>query len=355
MSHAWASTTSIADLATWLRGRRRVVVLTHLKPDGDAIGSTIAVTRAINLAAAARGTVLEPPATPWYAGPMPDWAADVIGATEHRVLTQADRPDHDRREDPDAVLVLDTGAWTQLHEVREWLLPRREIAAVIDHHRQGDADVADRRVIQTAAAAACEPCAELCCALLGVPSPARLPVEVATPLYLGLATDTGWFRHSNVSPSVLRLAASLLEAGVDHAALYEAVEQRDRPSRLRLMARALGSMKFLQRERIAVMTLTLQDFHDCNAAPTDSSGFAELALTAGPVQVSVLITEAFVADRDPGGSVTKVSLRSKNGPASMDVNEVARKLGGGGHVRAAGAKVHADLAETTRRVIEALA
>lgn len=354
MSHAWASTTTIADLGSWLRERRRVVVLTHLKPDGDAIGSTIAVTRAINQAAAARGTVLEPTATPWYAGPMPDWAGEIIGPTDHRVLTQAERPDHDRREDPDGVLVIDTGAWTQLHEVREWLLPRREIAAIIDHHRQGDADVADRRVIQTSAAAACEPCAELCCVLLGASSPARLPVEIATPLYLGLATDTGWFRHSNVSPAVMRLAASLLEAGVDHSSLYEAVEQRDRPSRLRLMARALASMKFHQRERIAVMTLTLPDFHECNAAPTDSSGFAELALSAAPVQVSVLITEAFVADRDPAGSVTKVSLRSKNGPASMDVNEVARKLGGGGHIRAAGAKVHANLAETTRRLVEAL-
>ncbi|MFN0134095.1 MAG: DHH family phosphoesterase [Phycisphaerales bacterium] len=354
MTHPWSSNTTIADLAAWLRARRRVVVLTHLKPDGDALGSTLAATRAINLAAAARGTVVAPHATPWYAGPMPDWAAEIIGPTEHRLLTQAHRPDHDHREEPDAVLVIDTGAWTQLHEVREWLLPRREIAAIIDHHRQGDADVADRRLIRTDAAAACEPCAELCCALLGVPSPARLPIEIATPLYLGLATDTGWFRHSSVTPGVMRLAADLLQAGVDHARLYESVEQRDRPSRLRLMARALASMKLLNRDRVSMMTLTLQDFHDCNAASTDSAGFAELALTAAPVQVSVLVTEAFVTDHAASGHVTKVSFRSKNGPDSMDVNEVARKLGGGGHIRAAGAKVHADLAETTRRIVEAL-
>jgi phosphoesterase RecJ-like protein len=349
---AWMPNADIPALAAFIRQRRRIVILTHVKPDGDAIGATLAVARAIN-AATGTGVEFRPAAaTPWYWGPMPDWFADVAGKTEHRLLDEKNRAEQDPREDPDGVLILDTGSWTQLHEVREWLLPRTSIAAVMDHHRQGDPEVAALRVILPDAAAVCEPAAELCRLLLGLPSISALPREVAEPLYLGLATDTGWFRHSNVSPAALRTAASLLEAGIDHARLFELTEQRDRPSRLRLMARALSSLELHDRDRIAVMTLMLRDFHDCRAASTDSAGFSELALSAAPVQVSVLITEAFVHE---GGSVTtKLSMRSKDGPESFDVNAAARRLGGGGHIRAAGAKVQVPVAEAKRMVLEAL-
>jgi phosphoesterase RecJ-like protein len=222
----------------------------------------------------------------------------------------------------------------------------------MDHHQQGDPDVAARRFVDVKAAAACEIAAELCRLILGLPSVSKLPVEVAEPLYLGLATDTGWFRHSNVTPAVMRTAAALIEAGVNHSQLYEWVEQRDRVSRLRLMGRALASMELHDSDRVAMFTLTLQDFHDCHATSTDSSGFSELALSSEKVQVCVLITEAFVHPGD--GNITKVSFRSKDGPKSTDVNAVAKKLGGGGHVRAAGAKVSAGVAETKKRVLEAL-
>ncbi len=343
----WASNTDIPALAAWLTGSRRIVVLTHVKPDGDAVGSTIAVTRALNLAAKS------PVAVPWYWGPPPDWMADIAGSTKYRLITEESPAHHDDREDPDAVLILDTGSWTQLHEVREWLLDRHDIAAVIDHHRQGNADVAPRRVVLPEAAAACEPAAELCRLILKLPSIAKLPVEVAEPLYLGLATDTGWFRHSNVSPAAMRLAADLLQAGVDHAKLYELIAQRDRVSRLRLMGRALSSLEMLQHDRVAMMSLTLKDFEDCHAAPTDSGGFSEIPLDCEAVKVSVILTEAFKTEGD-GGHITKVSFRAKSGPGGVNVAAVAEKLGGGGHIPAAGAKIPLPIAEAKKRVIEAL-
>lgn len=346
MSESWTSNSDLGAIAQWLRGLKRVVVLTHVKPDGDAVGSSIAATRAINLAAG------EEVAVPWYWGPLPDWMQTITRGTKYRVVDEQNRAEHDSREDPDGVLIVDTGSWTQLHEVREWLLKRTQIAAAIDHHRQGDPDVATKRVVEVKAAAVCEPVAELCRLLLKAPSLNKLPEEVAEPLYLGLATDTGWFRHSNVSPGALRTAAELLEAGVNHSRLFELVEQRDRVSRLKLMGRALASMELHDNDRVAVFTLSLQDFHDCHATSTDSAGFSELALSADKVQVCVLITEAFVHPGD--GNITKVSFRSKDGPGSVDVNAVAKRLGGGGHIRAAGAKVSAGVAETKKRVLAAL-
>jgi phosphoesterase RecJ-like protein len=350
-TEAWGSTTDVAGLAAWTRTKKRLVVVTHVKPDGDAVGSTMAVTRALNLADPAKGAG-GPRAVPWFWGPLPDWMDSVAGSTRYRVITEESRAEHDHREEPDGVLILDTGSWSQLHEIREWLLQRHAIAAVLDHHRQGNADVAPLRVVDVAAAAVCEPGAELCRLILGKPNVAALPREVAEPLYLGLGTDTGWFRHSNVSPRALRLAADLLEAGVDHASLYEAVEQRDRPSRLRLLARALASLEFHQGEKVAMMTLRLKDFEECHAAATDSAGFVEIPLSVEPVKVSVVVTEAFRTDGS--GDITKVSFRSKSGPGGVDVGSVAARLGGGGHIPAAGAKLSLPVDQAKKKVVEAL-
>lgn len=351
-TQGWTSTTDIPTLAAWLRGKTRVVVLTHVKADGDALGSTVALSRAINLAGGTR--VRQPAAVPWYWGPLPDWAPSILRGTTYRMVTEESRAEHDNREDPEAVVVLDTGSWSQLHEVREWLLARHDIAAVIDHHRQGNEDVAPRRVIQVHAAAVCEPAAELCRLILGIDRGKPLPLEVAEPLYLGLATDTGWFRHSNVSPGALRLAADLLEAGVDHAKLYEMVEQRDRVSRIRLMSRALNSLEMHHGDKVAMMTLTLKDFEDCHAAATDSAGFSEIPLSAEKVKVSVLVTEAFRTEGPDHQQITKVSFRAKSGPGGVNVGAVAAGLGGGGHIPAAGAKLSCSVPEAKRRVIEAL-
>jgi bifunctional oligoribonuclease and PAP phosphatase NrnA len=350
----WASNMTLEELALWLRQRKRVVVLTHVKPDGDAVGSTMAVARALNMQKGAPCAPGWPRATPWYWGPLPDWMKEVAGSTAYRHISEADRADRDPAPDPDAVLILDTGAWSQLHEVREWILERHEFAAILDHHQQGDPDVAPRRLIVTSAAAVCEPAAELCRLILGLERVEDLPREIAEALYLGICTDTGWFRHSNVTPAVMRLAAGLLEAGVNHSAVFETVTQQDRISRLRLMTRALESLEMHKNDRVALMTLRLSDFHETRAAPIDSGGFSDLAMAVGTVDVCAVLTEAFIADGSADGHITKVSLRSKNRAGSPDVNEIARKLGGGGHVRAAGAKVPADLETTRKMLLEAL-
>lgn len=337
---AWVTTHTAAQIAEWLSPARSVMVLTHTKPDGDAVGSSLAVARA--LAAGGRAVRVA------YAGPLPYWLPALAGETAHERVDGTGFAGGD----PDAIVIVDTGSWSQLEDVAEWLASRRGRAAVIDHHRTGDADVADRRLIDTEAAATCEPAAEICARLVGAPSPARLPIGIASPLYVGLATDTGWFRHSNLRPGTLRLAASLLEAGANHSALYAMIEQSERPARLRLMARALTSLELHAGDQVASLTLTQKDFHDCHADPSDSGGFADLALIIATVKVAVVFTEAFTPEGKP--AVTKVSLRAKEGPGAVDVNKAAQEFGGGGHMRAAGARVRGSLHEIRRSVIAAL-
>ena len=357
----WAATPSaevpaqLSQIAAWLADKNKIAVVTHVKPDGDAVGSSMAITRALNLAQKSIGTAAPPRARAWYFGPRPSWMKRVVGETPATNIESFDEIEH---ESCDAVVIVDTGSWSQMEMIRPWLEKQRGKIAIIDHHAQGDAEISERRVVDVASAAACQPVAELCRVVLGKRSLRDLPLEVAEPLYLGLATDTGWFKHSNVKPNVMETAAALLATGVDHAGLYVNIEQRERLPRLKLLARALASLELHDQNRVAVMSLTKKDFADTGAQPADAGGFADHSQTLESVLVTAVLTEAdpseFGMQAAPGAMLTKISMRSKSIKGSADVNAAAKELGGGGHVRAAGAKVYADLASTKAKVLDAI-
>ena len=347
---AWTSNTTAAEIADWIDRQKTLVMLTHVKPDGDALGSTVALATAVNLKRGTTGSTSA--AECWYAAPMPEWAKTIIGNTKSRVIEE-NQPIPGAL-DPEGIVIADTGSWGQLAPFAEFLKSRLDRTAIIDHHLQGDADIATRRLLDTTAAAVVQPAAEICCHLLGAEDPSKLPQQVATALYVGLATDTGWFKHSNVDGRVMRLAGQLLDAGVDHTALFAMLYQRDRVSRFRLMARALESMEVIREKNAAVMAVTLQDFKDTKAGPGETGGFVDIPQSAASIRVVALLTE----QRDGDGVLTKVSLRSKEGEwegrPAVDVNQVCNTLGGGGHARASGAKLRMPLDEAKRKLIEAL-
>ncbi|MBX3378762.1 MAG: bifunctional oligoribonuclease/PAP phosphatase NrnA [Phycisphaeraceae bacterium] len=355
-SAKWGSDTDLAAIAEWLRTKNKIVVLTHVKPDGDAVGSSIGLVRALNLGQKSAGAVSLPPrARAWYFGPRPSWIKRVVGETPSLSIENVSEIEH---EGADAVVIVDTGSWAQIEMIKPWLKAHGSEVAVVDHHAQGDADIAPKRFVDTTSAAAAQPVAELCRLILQRKSLADLPKEVAEPLYLGIATDTGWFKHSNVTPKVMHAAADLLSTGVDHAALYVNIEQRERLPRLKLLGRALDSLRLFDDNRVAVMTITKQDFAETGAQASDSGGFADHSQTLETVMVTAVLTEAdaseFGMESKPGEKLTKVSLRSKSVAGSVDVNAVAKEFGGGGHVRAAGAKIAMGMEETKAKLLEAI-
>jgi len=346
----WTSTIDAKGVSDWIASKERLVVLTHAKPDGDAIGSSCALARAINLARGTSGAVSS--AECWYAGPVPAWATTLTSGVKTRVIEPpAPAPG---ALDPDGIIITDTGSWSQLEPFRAFLEPRLDRTLIVDHHLQGDAEISTHRLLDTDAAAVVEPCAEICTHILGLSSARELPPEIATALYVGLATDTGWFRHSNVDGRAMRLAGDLLDAGVNHSAIHAMIYQRDRTPRLRLMARALDSLEIVEEKNAAIMSLTHEDFKQAGAAPGESGGFVDLPQTVQAIRVVALLTE----QRDEDGVFTKVSMRSKEGEwdggAAVDVNQVCGALGGGGHARASGARVRKSIEETRRLLIEAL-
>lgn len=332
----------LARIADRLRKAASVAALTHSKPDGDAVGSTLALTRTL-LRLGKRAFAVYPP--PWQG------RFDAIVGRTPVIHIEPGLREVATPVEPDEIVVLDTRAWSQVAEAGKWLRERSEKTLVIDHHTHGDQDMGDVAAVDPAAAAACMLTARLCADLLGVEGAAKLPAEIAEPLYLGVATDTGWFRHPNVSAAVLSLSADLLSAGADHARLMRATEQVERPQRLAMMAAALASLELHESGQIALMSLRQADFQRAGAESDDAGGFVDIPLCVATVVVSAVLNEA-------GPNQTKISLRSKGANAGngvvADVNSVAMRLGGGGHVQAAGARVDLPLDEAKARLLAAL-
>lgn len=326
----YVTNTTFEDLAERVRKSKRVAFLTHSRPDGDAVGSTVALARAFE------GLGID--SEIWYSGPIDDAFKSIIHPTEVNISAPGNQPDSSF----DLVIITDTGARSQMVDFHDWLEENRDLLCILDHHLQGDADLADCRIVNAQACAASEVAAGLIDAL-GI----HMDVSIAEPLYVGVATDTGWFRFSNTSAGAFRLAARLLETGVDHSSLYRLIEQTDEPSRLRLLARALDSMELLNGGRIALLTLRSEDYKECGATTEQSHGFSDIPHCVGSIEVVCLVAE-------PRAGLTKVSLRSKDGPNAVDVNDFARQFGGGGHARASGAKIYGPLDEVRPMIAQAL-
>jgi phosphoesterase RecJ-like protein len=345
----YTSTSTVPDIAAAIRGARRILVTTHAKPDGDALGSVLAIVRAC--------AVLGIAAEGWIVGPFEESLISLAGPTP---ITWVDpKAPKLPGDDYDLVVIVDTGAWTQLETLAAWLRPRVPIAIGIDHHARGD-DVAARRIVDVS----CGSCTALLVHVidaLGVPlttgADARGRGSVAEALYLGLATDTGWFRFQNARAPEFAFAARLLGAGVDKDYLLERIEQSHRESRLRIEAKALSSVQFIDlgaagpKGVAAIMRLSASDFAATGATLEETSGVVNLPMVIGRVRASVLLLES-----DPG--LVKVSFRSKpkdDDGRYVDVNEVAATFGGGGHVHAAGAKIKGTLDDAETKVKAALA
>jgi len=340
---SYATNTTIDALAGELRRARRVLVTTHQKPDGDALGSVLAVVRACHaLGVAAEGWVVDP-----CEGNLRSFEGQT--AVTHIHPRKPELP----AGDFDLAVVVDTGAWTQLEVLAPWLRDRHAQVIGLDHHARGDL-VAARRVVDVS----CGSCTALLARLvdaLGVDmrsgSDARGRGSIAEALYMGLATDTGWFRFPNARAAEFALAARLLDAGVDKDAMYQQIEQSSRAERVELQGCALSSLEMLSGGRVALMRLRAEDFDDTGAMLEETSGIVNIPMEIAAVRASVLAVD------DRAAGVIKLSFRSKPADDSggfIDVNELASRFGGGGHIHAAGAKQKGTLDEVIARVRDAV-
>jgi phosphoesterase RecJ-like protein len=311
---------------------KRVLVTTHVRPDGDAIGTSAALVLAMRKVNIAAEVLLLSHLPTKYSFVFKENAI---------VHTDVENgwPEKYPFDRFDALLVADTGTWSQLPGLRERIEGWRGPKIVLDHHLTQE-DWADIKLVVTGAAAAAEVAAELI-------EQWEIPIDspIATALYVAIASDTGWFQFSNTRPFTHRLAATLIEKGVDTDRIYQMLYQNERAERVALQTRAMQSLELLAGGKLAVMRISKDDFAQTHAKVPDTENLINVPLQIRTVEVCILVTEP------PEGGPIRVSLRSKG---QVDVARFAEQFGGGGHARASGLKLDTTFQQTHDRVVEAM-
>lgn len=307
-----------------LRGHDRFLVTSHENPDGDALGSLLAMHLALEQLGKQSAMYLAGPA------PLPG---------EYRFLALDSLLRELPADHPERVLVAVDCAQANRIGGDEAVLERAPLTVNVDHHHD-NTRFGEVNLVVAEASSTGELLVDLF-AELGV----KLTPELAEPLYTALVTDTGRFQYANTTPKALRLAADLVEAGADVHKVFQGVYESVQFAKLKLLARALERARVLEGGRIVVSHLLREDFPEVGAAEPYSEGIIDYLRAVEGAELAALIREP-----PRGGSpARKVSLRSS--VDEMDVSAIARKSGGGGHRQAAGFSTDLSVDEITRFVV----
>ncbi len=305
-----------------------VVLTTHVNPDADGLGALAALRRwLLGLGARVEVVVPSPPARK-YAFLDPDGAVRVAGRDVDPAAARG----------ADVVCVLDTCTRQQLEAVEPLLSDPGADVLVIDHHRTHD-PLGRIELLDPDAAAT----AVLVHRLL-VLAGARIDPATAADLFVGLVGDTDWFRLPNVNPETLRLAADLTAAGARPWDIHSRLNLSDPIAKLHLWGEAVLTLHSALGGRAAVLHVTQEMLRTAGAEAGDTESLVNVCLQVRGARVGVMLVEA-----EPGE--VRISLRSAPG---VDVLQVAERFGGGGHVRAAGARGQGTLEAVEAEVLEAV-
>lgn len=311
--------TQIADL---LRSHNKFLVLSHYRPDGDAIGSQLA------LALLLKGIGKEVEA----------WNDDGVPA-KFKFLphTNLIRKPPAQPHSFDVVIAVDTASWQRAGTGTERIRARQHLVN-IDHHVSNE-KYGDINWIVPESPASGQIVLDLV-----KRGGFTLTPEIATCLFAAISTDTGSFMFANTTAQCLRAAADLVDAGVNVGELSRHVYESYPYARLKLLQLTLADLKLSHHHKVARIWLTRDMFQKTGATREDTEGIIDYARAIEGVLVAVLFEEL----DEPGK--TRISLRSKH--PKLDVNSIARHFGGGGHREAAGAKLSGDQRQSEHQVLE---
>lgn len=318
---------SVKEVRDALVASRRAVLTTHLNADGDGAGCEAALVAWLR----ANGSV----AHVVNPTPFPDNYRFLFG-DDGCIVEASSRQAKEVCDQADVAVVVDTGEVQRIGRVRSLI---RELPTVIvDHHQPGEKPIGGTSLRDPEACATGELLFDVFRAANG-----PWPRGAVDGLYVAILTDTGSFRFANSTPAAHQVVAELIARGADPEELHKRVYGAHPLRRYRLLERALATLEVDEEHGIAWMVVPTEAIAELGATPEDLEGMVDVPRGIEGVNVGLLF-------RASSHGEIKVSFRS-NGP--VNVNELARRFGGGGHVRASGAMVPGPMGRAIEAVVAA--
>ncbi|NER10814.1 phosphoesterase RecJ domain-containing protein [Muriicola jejuensis] len=305
---------------------KKIAVVPHKNPDGDAIGAALALYHFLNLKGH-NTRVISPNDYPEFLKWMPG-TDSVLNFEKQESMAS------DLLKRSDLIFTVDFNDLTRVGDMYETLKGLQSPFVMIDHH-QSPADYATVMYSDPAMSSTCEMVFHTLDAL---GEKGSISSQIADCLYAGILTDTGSFKYASTSSETHRVAAFLMEKGARSSEIHRLIFDTNTPSRLHLLGCALNNMVILEEYNTAYITLSQDELDQYQFRKGDTEGFVNYGLTLAGIRMAVI----FIENRDEG--IIKISFRSVG---DFSVNEFARSyFNGGGHTNAAGGRSEQTLEET---------
>ncbi len=307
------SINQINQVVQHLAKARNIIIVTHRNPDGDAIGSSVGLAEFLKAQGKKAKVILN--------DPVPENLEFLQGAEECEVY---DKSKH--FEDflmSDTICILDLNAKKRLDRLADAVLSSNATRIMIDHHEEPEHIANIIMSVPTVISTS-----NLIYEIIDMMGE-KLPKSTADALYVGIMTDSGDFRFPRTDARVHEIAGALINAGADPTKLYEKVNNQNKIEAAKILGSALMNMTLHLNGKLCVMMITADMFNKCGANNSMVDNFGSETL-----KIKGVIAGAMISDMDSRDEV-RISLRSKG---NFSVQEVAKKIGGGGHFHASGAR-----------------
>ena len=305
-----------------------ILLTTHENPDGDGIGSIVAVTQHLTNQKKDFRIILT--------SKLPE---EYIFLDSDNKFEYFDEKQHSEwLKNIDLAILLDIGNYTRTGQMWDYIQQNGTVVVNIDHHPYPNGHPFTINVVDTKVSAT----GELIYKYLQTIDPKSLTKQSYEAIYIAIMTDTGSFSYSNTTTLCHKIAANAIASGVDTAKLHQKVHGSSSRSRIKLLANVAGNLNFSYGGKIAWFKVTQEMMDKADVVKDDVDGFTDFARAIKGVEVSVMIFEN-------SNDSCRINFRSKG---NYVINKIAQHFGGGGHSFAAGAKVSGKISEIAPMVIE---
>lgn len=299
-----------------INNSNKIILTTHVVPDGDAIGSVIAFYEYLKLKGKSPVIINH--------SPTPFNLKFLDKDNSIKVFLENEKENAKLIDEADLIIILDTNEYSRTRSMEEPIRTSKAKKICIDHHTGLKPELYSAYISNTECPSNCS----ILYDYIKDDNDKFITKDIASALYIGIMTDTGSFRHPRTDADVFIMCADLIRKGADPVSLYEDIYAVTTMENLKLSARFIESLEFYYDNKVVVGIVTQKDFRDLGLNIDHVEGFSSIIMNILGIKIGVVLVE--LKDN------IKISFRSKG---DINVSELAKEFEGGGHKNAAGANV----------------